>query len=210
MNLTDYYYENKFGVYPFETDEQQIKTDKTIAYLFDIGYSEKEIISIIDECQPDHCLSYNNLPDSLWNNSLLKKDVFYYHNLLQVRSRPAMLNMKTLEFNSNPFFIEMKISFTINDLLNYFYTTTNQELSFRDEKKDIGALNFLLKSYNRIDFIEPVDFILFLIDYACKEKDCSTSSILQIDSEFKADVFELLKVKTIQAAAQNFNKIIFR
>ena len=211
MDYVELYYEFTHGVYPFDTDEPRIQTQKTIDYLLDCNLSDKEIFAVLEQAPRKDALTYADLPDTLWENSLLEKDKFYYHNSLQLRSKMPKFNLETCqEEPGEPYYLEMKIKYTLHDLLNYFYMKADIEPGFKDEKKDLGAMAHLLNQYQRIDFIEGVDFMLALIDYAVQDKDCSTSTIFHLDSDYRAEVFDLLKQKTAQAVAYHHNKIVHR
>ena len=58
----------------------------------------------------------------------------------------------------------MKSRYTMNNLLDYYYTKLVVPILFRDEKRDIGAFKHLLNSF-KSPLIDSVDFILFVIDY---------------------------------------------
>lgn len=210
MDYTELYYELTHGIYPFESEESKIKTQKVIDYLIDAKISEKDIIRVIEEAPKADYLKHEDLPEWLWENSLLNKNIFYYHNTLQIRSKAPKMNMSTLEVETVPFYLEMQIKYTEHDILIYFYNKAMMEPSFKDEKRDIGAIAHLLAQYKRIDFIDGVDFILALIDYATAAEDCSTSTIFQLDSRYRSEVFELLKQRTAEANANHVNKMIYR
>lgn len=210
MDLAEMYYELNCGVYSSPDGDSKRKTQKLIDYLFEAGVSLSDIIRVIEEAPKKSFLSKEDLPEWLWEKTLLKKDVFYYHHELQVISKPPSMDMRTLKINSVPFYLEMKIKFDMNSLMKYYYAKANTEPSFMDRKKDEGAMKYLLTQYERVDFIEPIDFLLTLIDYAIRETDCSTKTILQIDSLFRAEVFETVKRKTAEAKAAKANLIINR
>lgn len=210
MDYAEMYYELTHGIYPFESEEPKIKTQKVIDYLLEAKISEKDIFKIIEDAPKADYLKHEDLPDWLWDNSLLNRDTFYYHHILQIRSKAPKMNMETFEVESVPFYLEMQIKFSANDLLLYFYNKAQIEYSFKDEKKDIGAIAHLLNQYARIDFIDGVDFLLSLIDYAVEMEDCSTSSIFQLDSKYRSEVFEYLKKRTSEAKANHADTIIYR
>lgn len=210
MDLVEYYYENKYGIYPFENNEPKIRTEKTINYLKEIGYKEKEIVLIIERSEKAEALEYKNLPDDLWNESLLKKNRYYFHERLQIKSEPPKLNLKDLTFKTETFYIEMIIRFTIEDALNYFYNKCHINPFMQNIKRDIGAIQHLLIEYKHIDFIEPIDFLLNLIDYASKETNCSYKTLLELDNQYRGELMQQLETKIINAKAMGLNKIIFR
>ena len=206
MNYADYYYEYHYGNYPFNEDKSYlIRTQKTIDYLFEADFTSKEIIQIIEQSQKRKSFTYEDLPNSLWENSLLNKNVFYYHNQLQILSTPAKFNPITNQFKTSEFFIEMKIKYTEKDILNYFYNVFKIDPIFINENKDLGAISYLLKKYSKIDFMTSVDFILFLIDYA-KLNYPYASSLFDIDEKCSLEIYNLMKIKI----PQQQHKIIFR
>jgi hypothetical protein len=69
-----------------------------------------------------------------------------------------------MEVITNPYYLEMKSRYTMNQLLEYYYNKLLVPIHFRDEKRDKGAFNHLI-SYYRFDKINTVDFLLFVIDY---------------------------------------------
>ena len=210
MDLVEYYYEIKYGIYPFSDEAPKIKTKKTIDYLYDIGYTENEIIRIIEEVNANDSLTYDDLPEDLWKDSLLKKNVFYFHNQLQITSKAPTYNPKTMSFSSEPFYLEMKIRYSLDDALDYFYKKNNVEEFYKNKKRDIGAIQFLLEQYKKIDLIEPIDFLLFLIDYASDNDEGVIDNILNVDNKYRSEAYEYLKPRFTQAKAMGINKIIFR
>ena len=206
MNYAEYYYEYHYGNYPFDEDKTKlIRTQKTIDYLFEADFTSKEIIQIIEQSPKKESLTYEDLPDYLWNNSLLSKNTFYHHNQLQILSTPAKFDPITNQFKSSNFFIEMKIKYTEKDMLNYFYNTFKIDSVFINENKDLGALKYLLKKYSKIEFMASVDFILFLIDYA-KLNYPYVSSLFDIDEKCSLETYKLMKIRI----PQQQHKIIFR
>lgn len=210
MDYVELYYEFAHGIYPFENDEPKVKTQKVIDYLIEAKISERDIIRIIEEAPKADYLTHKDLPDWLWENSLLKRDTFYYHHALQIRSRAPKMNMATLEVETVPFYLEMQIKFSANDALLYIYNKTNMEFMLKDEKRDLGAIAHLLSQYSRLDFMEPIDFLLSMVDYAASTEDCSLMNIFQIDAKYRAEVFEYLSQRSAQAKASKADTIIYR
>ena len=102
----------------------------------------------------------------------------------------------------------MIIKYTVKDLINYFYKHFPMDTKLIDEKKDIGSMEYLLNKYKNLDFIEPVDFVLYLIDEAVNN---GMEHIEIIDlKRFEKETYEYLKNKTMNAAVEKMNKIIWR
>ena len=86
MNLIDFYYDFNVGE-STENIKFLDKTNKLFNYLLEAGISENEIIDlIIREFDNKDYLTHEDLPDKLWDNSLLKRDTFYYHKDLEILS----------------------------------------------------------------------------------------------------------------------------
>lgn len=205
MNLIDFYYYN-IGEEP--TNNEKTKTKKTLDYLKDNGYSDNEIIDIIKNIPNKISLSPNDLPDMLWKDSLIIRDKFYYHSIFHIIPPAPYYDPVNDLIVSNKFYIEMKIKFTIRDLINYFYNNFPIDISLRNETKDDGAIRYLLNKYKKIDFIEPIDFILYLIDEAVEQK-AILNNILEL-SNYENNTYEYLKNKTSNAIAEKKNIIIWR
>ena len=155
-------------------DENLLKElRRVINYLIDNDYDEAFIISY---------LLYNGpvLDRSLWDNSLLEPDKVYYHSQLTIMPGPAIWS-PTKKEHSQKFFLEMRINYTIDDLLNYYYNEFLIPIELRNTYKDKKAFEHMLKNYKKFNDFEAIDFILYLIDY---NKD---------QSAFVTDVFDLQK-----------------
>ena len=209
MSVIDYYIYN-IGI---RTNEEVLSNiEKTIGYLSDNNFSNKEIIDILFGFNGMNDIAIKNLPDKLWDGSLLKRNVFYYHSQLHITSHPPYFDVIEQKRISPKFFLEMKIRYTPNDILNYIYSNLKDLEKYSDFKKDIGAVNYLLGKYKKYDFMEPVDFLLFLIDeayYQYRNVNAKFTDILEIDS-FKINVIDKLDNKVKSAEAEHKNKIIWR
>ena len=191
--LTDIYVRIVYG-YDIE-DKRNIK--RIVGYLKSNDYTDAQIISYL-------IVNGDTLDDSLWQDSLLKPNTFYYHNLLRIRPKAPIWHPEKGYEEIEPFFLEMKINFTLDDLLNYYYTNIRVPVELRDYNKDIGALKFLLNKYNKMQ-VEPIDFVLCLIDIN-KENENFTSSVLNLD---KYNTQALDKINNIVANTKS-KEIVWR
>lgn len=107
-----------------------------------------------------------------------------------------------------PYFLEMKIRYTMQDLIAYFYSKLHIDLELKDDKRDAARLEALLKKYNRLSFIESLDFVLALIDYAAYA-GTRIMNVFDIEKN-ESEVYELLKRKAAEASFQGKNRIIWR
>lgn len=118
--------------------------------------------------KPSDVLTYYNIKFKRGQandpDNLIQVDRFYYHPRLQVVPPPPTLKIEddgtiTSSYEEESFYLEMVDSFTIKDLLSYFYSKKNSSIQESTFNRDIGALRHLLQFWD-------VDFLLFLIDEA--------------------------------------------
>lgn len=184
-------------------------TQATMMYLIDNGYDFKDILNILRNSNIEDCFRPESLPDCLWENSLVKRDTYYYHSSLHITSKPPKWNPETLKVEYEPFFMEMRIRFTIDNLLDYYYKTCAIDVSLRNEKRDVGAFEHLLKTYtNVVEDVEGLDIVLMLIDEAATNQ-ALLSNPLKLQ-EYEAEVILHCKKFAIEAKYNNANKIVWR
>ena len=154
-------YELCYGIEPEERDLLllEIKHQR----LLDNGYSNKEANKILIDTK----LNIENYEhkDSILN----EEDPIYRHHELQIHSKPGGFDPATCTVIKRPYYLEMKCRYTINNLLDYYYTKLIVPPLFRDNKRDIGAMNHLLNSF-KSPIISSVDFLLFVIDYVASNQ----------------------------------------
>lgn len=203
INLVDFYYNAVVGNFP-ENEKEYNNTKMIFDYLLDSGCELNTILKVIlyDMKNKEH-ITIDDLPDIFWEGSLLKRDTFYFHRELQILSPPPTLT------ESFPFYLEMKIRYTKQDVLNYFMKSFQINNEWIDQKKELGSISYLLDNYKKFGFIEPVDFLLHLIDYVHAMDD------IEINSVFDLRVFESKYVPIISkdiecAKASHKNRIIWR
>jgi hypothetical protein len=108
-----------------------------------------------------------NIDDSIITT---KEDTIYYHDNLQIQSKPGGFDPTTGKVIKSPYYLEMRDRYTMCELLEYFYDKLNIPVEFRDNKRDEGAMNHLITTYKSFTLITPVDFILYMIDYSASNK----------------------------------------
>ena len=87
---------------------------------------------------------------------------FYYHPLLQETVGPprTIIDWTTMEMTNDkpePFFLEIKDSFTLENLVDYFIQKTKSEEELHQKKRLIGQFKTAVDRYG-------IDFTLYLID----------------------------------------------
>lgn len=174
------------GIEPSE--EAFNRTKATANYLKDNGYKDTEILKIFNNIvrnKPkndiDIVINGEDLPIELWEDSLLEKDTFYYSDIVHIKSKPPSWDPITFTEISHPFYLEMKIKFTMNELLDYYYDKCRVPNALQDEKKDSGAFNHLIKKYNAFKKLPGIDYVIALINKASED----------IEKDFICEVFDL-------------------
>ena len=151
-------YEICFGTEP--SDKVLSLLEIQYQRLIDNGYSEKDARNIM----LDHKL---NIDDLEYEDSLIitSDDSVYYHNELQIHSKPGYYDPETGRVEKQPYYLEMKYRYTMDNLLEYYYNKLSIPIQFRNIKRDIGAFKHILNDY-KFNNMHTVDFILYIIDYA--------------------------------------------
>jgi hypothetical protein len=209
MDFIEVYYNCVWGCYPFEDDTNKMKSQRIIDYLLEAGISETDILDFVENAPKVDYLTPDLLPDRFWELSLVKRDRFYYHNILHIVSDAPKWDPLSNIQSVAEFHLEMKIRFTMEELINYFYGVLNISAELMDIIRDTGSFNYLLGKYSKFTFIEPLDFVLSLIDYCKDSIDRKIVSILDI-AQYESEVYEKLKAKAEQAKFEKANKIVWR
>lgn len=172
----------------------------------------KEIVlnnEVIVEPNTKNYISFDELPNELWNVSLLEKNKFYYSEILHLKSKPPTWNPITFEETCEEFYLEMIINFTIDDLMNYYYEKCRIPLNLQDDKKVKGALMFLINKYDK--FKAPgIDYVISLIEAA--SNDIDREMILEVFEieEYAKEVIQKFDKMIKQAEYEGANKIVWR
>lgn len=214
MDIAEYFYYNiVYGCIPDDVTEENIeKTNKTVQYLLDAGMNDSMVIDMLTSMPRLKEIDHNDIPKSIWDikeNNLLKKDTFYYHNILHIIPPAPRLNVKSGEVKETKFFIEMIIFFTLDDLYRYYMARFGQLI--KDKTKTIGGLKYLLNRYkNLVDRVESIDIVLNLIDTAydnIKNKQIKNPLDLQ---EYENEIAESFIVRKDAADLFKTNVIVWR
>lgn len=193
---------------PTYTKDDYDRLSLMIDYLKEAGVSDEMLINmILNDYVP---LSYKELPDFLWNDSLLKKNRYYHHHALQLTSKQPTFDPITFTFKESLSYFEMRICFTAEDILAYYH------LKFPVQRetmasKNLGGIKYLLNHMPAMLTIgntqfELIDFLLYVIDCAQEERFNPFTSFLEVFNKNSSKAYE-------QLASQNLSqqkKIILR
>lgn len=193
-----WYEENILG---YSTEKSYI-TQYTIDYLYDNNYNEGDIINILSKIKKES-IKYKDLPSKLWNG-LIDRDTYYFHPELQILSKPPMLSISSdIIIKPVKFFKEIKISYTKQNVLNYFYRKANSKI-IKDINRDLGSLDYLLSRYKH-QLMNSLDVILYLIDDHAFE----ANSLLAL-SNYEVDTLERIENMYYDNHISGTDKIIYR
>lgn len=196
--LTKYFLDNKFIMdeVPLQPNERT-KTESTIEYLFDNDFTEEDIYNVIDAYEePVKFMHPENLPDCLWDtgtitinpnndriytvpSNLIKRNRYLFHDQLKLWSEEGV------------HYIEPKIAFTYEDLLDYFIRTHRVNTRYLDMTRARRDLYYMYLKFNSIvsSFAETVDFFLWIMDQYPIAKTIAFFDRLD-DFEEKLDYFQ--------------------
>lgn len=188
-------------------DERSL-TRCTIAWMKDSGINDAEILKALGTVKGGYVCP-DDLPDSLWNGSLLKRGRYYCHHALQLVSRSDIVKSDGT-FISYPFYQEMKICFTIKDLTNYFYRHSGSSKMFRDDNRAGKQLEYMLDQYSGSGNVQAIDMILFLIDEVSYRHVPVTDPFSIRREDLVAEVADRIKRTMDRKAAEGMNHVTWR
>lgn len=140
----------------------------TIQKLQEAGWSLYEIKHELDQFAHDYPQVVANIyhMDEIMAkkeppNNLLEPHVFYYHNLLREVSPPTKIVKDPatgkMVRQTQPFFLEMKKRFTMQELMDYWYEQMEIKPNEHMIRQDEGKFKYILGNYT-------LDEVLFAID----------------------------------------------
>lgn len=204
--LINDYFSMRLG---FEPTEEQIKiVTATANYLKDNGKTNQEIFKILMSSNKS-IVTGDDLPESLWKDSLLEKGVFYYNNRLHMTSKPPTWNPKTFKEECEPFYMEMIINFTMEDLLSMYYTECRVPVGLRNKTRDEGAMSHLINKYNNLK-APGLDYVMLMIDLANKDVDLDFLSNPFKLEDYSKEAFIILEDIASEAMLTKGNIIKWR
>lgn len=184
------------------------RTLSTALYLKDNNYSNQDIFKMFRFISKKK-IEGEDLPKSLWNDSLLEKGKFYFHNKFHIKSKAPTWNPVTFKEECEPFFIEMKIKYTLEDLRDRFYDKCRISLGLREDKLVEGGLKHLLLKYNNLK-APAIDYIMVMIDLANEDVDGDIiTSVFDLEKYFKS-AFIILEEMVEEATVNKSNKVVWR
>lgn len=206
IKLIMQYYSLISGIEP--AIENFNRTLSTAKYLKANGYDNGEIFKLFKLISKQK-IEGDDLPKSLWKNSLLEKGIFYYHNEFHITSKPPTWNPRTFKEECEPFFIEMKIQYTMRDLVDRFYDKCKVPVGLRDDKLVEGGLKHLLWKYNNLS-APAIDYIMVMMDLADEDVDRDLINNVFDIEKYAKEAFTILEDIVAEAKVTKSNEIIWR
>ena len=223
QKLTQYFYKNVVG-YSIEEDKEKVTT-LTVQYLLDNDLSETEVKTVMSDYQED-IMTPHNLPDKLWivnpkikenkntgetyetNDNLVKRDTYYYHPYLMLRSKlPYLCHGKEV---IEPYYCEPKCRFTITNLIDYFCSKIRTHKMYMDTQYSVNSIFQNMRVYrNTITTIEPLDILLYSIDFAASQGNYCFSTFMQLQ-QYLGTVIEEIQSKMSYVKVHGYDKIVWR
>lgn len=94
-------------------------------------------------------------------DNLMERDVFYYHEELRNMSKPPTMKRDPetgrMFRYTEPFYLEMKSRYSMQDLLNYWYKQMNIKPNEHMLRQDEGKFKYMLNNFT-------LDELLFAVD----------------------------------------------
>ena len=153
-------------IYGFEVKDPYVinQITRVIGYLKDNDYTDDEIM---------HYLLHNGpvIGEALFNT--LTKCVLYHNSELVIEPTAPIWHPEK-GYEAVKYYREPRCRFTMDDLLDMFYTKIKVPHELQDRKRDSGAFRHLLEKYN-FKYFTSLDFVITMIKLAEELGVCSTS-----------------------------------
>ena len=153
-------------IYGFEVKDPYVinQITRVIGYLKDNDYTDNEIM---------HYLLHNGpvIGEALFNT--LTKCVLYHNSELVIEPTAPIWHPEK-GYEAVKYYREPRCRFTMDDLLDMFYTKIKVPHELQDRKRDSGAFRHLLEKYN-FKYFTSLDFVITMIKLAEELGVCSTN-----------------------------------
>ena len=153
-------------IYGFEVKDPYVinQITRVIGYLKDNNYTDDEIM---------HYLLHNGpvIGEALFNT--LTKCVLYHNSELVIEPTAPIWHPEK-GYEAMKYYREPRCRFTMDDLLDMFYTKIKVPHELQDRKRDSGAFRHLLEKYN-FKYFTSLDFVITMIKLAEEYGVCSTN-----------------------------------
>lgn len=179
MNILDSYIELIYG---FEVTDPYVinQITRVIGYLEDNKYTDEQIMH--------HLLHYGPVISEVLFNGLTQCIPYLNGELVLEPKAPIWHPEKGTEVFE--YYREPKCNFTMNDLLDIYYSKLKIPYELQDRKRDGGAFNHMLDKY-KLGNISSLDYVITMIKLA-EENEMRATSPFDIE-KYNSEAFELLQ-----------------
>lgn len=197
QELTTWYYRYVIGCYPWDYENNRQLTMDTIQYLIDSQLSTETIIRLL-QSMTDAVVTPDRLPDALWEHSLVERNRFYTHHILQIISSPTEIQHGEI-IPAADWWIEIRPQFTMYDLIDYYYRQMYDTVQTNTNAQDNGAFTFLYRKYDHYiqracsTYVTALDLMLTAIDKAKYDFHGYLSEPLQLQSTIDAELKPMMR-----------------
>lgn len=169
-------------IYGFEITDVTIlnKLTSVIGYMKDNGFTDEEIIN--------HLIHKGPEIDELFTE--LTENTLYYNNELVIESPAPIWHPEKQSVVYN-YYREPRCKFSMDNLLNMYYSKLNIPVELRDRKRDTGAFEHMLNKFKFKDF-SALDYIMTLIKLA-EQYEVVPNNPFKLE-EYSQEAFEKLNI----------------
>lgn len=212
MDLAAYYYREIVGVYDFPTLREEAITRCTIAYMQEGGLTDAEIFGFLNTMgRGKGYITPADIPTDAWETegNLIERGQYYCHHRLQLLS-PMPIIRSDGTFKEYPFYQENVIRFTLKDLNDYFHNQIAGYSSLRDDKREEAQFRHMLKKFEALRPIQPLDVILLMIDEAAYQHVPVVEPFDINTSNMRSEVINRLQRTLAERHAKGYDKNVWR
>lgn len=191
------------------TEQEETLAQQAICSVLDMGFTAEEILKHLNHLwfkspggppnNGDLVAVFSRIKSPREN--LLKSTEVYYHNQLRCVPPPPRCsfdpNMGTFELISEPFYMEFRASYTLNDLMSFYVQMLPEEKGRAfgyDNKRYLGAFSHMVKEHG-------IDLVLFCIDVQANDPCARITTPLDLQDNLKsAEMLRNEKINEVRLA----------
>lgn len=192
------------------TDQRKQEIISQLCMFLDNGYTYEEIRkAMLDDLHKRKPFpAYKFATPCKQDGNLLKQGVMYYHKQLKLMNSLPVVNHDidsgTMTSEKVEYYLEPVASYTINDLLTYFYSKNMADMQEYNPKRMAGMFKHMIEKYG-------LDKLLFMIEGAARmyESEHKVFSLSDFDS-YSSTASQYLEEIKNNCVYSGGNKYVFR
>ena len=149
---------------------RQVEIINLLCSYLDNGYVYSDIYNdILNSFYSGNQFPHNKYQTRcMQDGNLIKQGIMYYHKELKIMNPLPVVNYDidsgTMTSSKTEYYLEEVASYTINDLLNYFYSKNMADVNEYNPKRMYGLFKHMINKYG-------LDKVLFMIEGAARMYD---------------------------------------